>query len=123
MDLSCHEAMVKEANTAFASLDHLKVDYRHFYQQVKKFIDVAASLNQIERSKRNDVLFRDCLDRCTHEKLRLEQLSSEHNSVMNSLTRSQECLQSLHNEAEEFKNRLLRIEKQVSACTVETKNL
>ncbi|CAM8943494.1 unnamed protein product [Rhodiola kirilowii] len=123
MDLSCHEAMVKEANTAFASLDHLKVDYRPFYQQVKDFIDAAASLNQIERSKRNDVLFRDCLNRCTHEKLRLEQLSSEHNSVMNSLTRSQECLQSLHNEAEEVRNRLLRIEKQVSACTVETRNL
>uniref|UniRef100_A0A7N0TQ88 Uncharacterized protein n=1 Tax=Kalanchoe fedtschenkoi TaxID=63787 RepID=A0A7N0TQ88_KALFE len=123
MDPTSHESMVKEANTVFGSLDRLKVDYGQFYQCVKDFIDAASSFNQVKTSIHNSVLYQDYHDRCNQEKLRLEQLSAEHASVMTSLARSQEHLKSLQNEAEEARNRLLQIEQKISDCEMEAKNL
>ncbi|RVX06737.1 hypothetical protein CK203_014997 [Vitis vinifera] len=115
-----HESMVREANSAFAGLDRLGIDYRPFYERVKKFIGCASTLAQIESTIRNDLASQELMNSYRSKMSHYENISRVHSKAMGAFTSSDDRLHFLQKEAIRVREMLLQIETQLSCCEVET---
>lgn len=120
MDPQDHESMVREANSAFAGLDRLGIDYRPFYERVKKFIGCASTLAQIESTIRNDLASQELMNSYRSKMSHYENISRVHSKAMGAFTSSDDRLHFLQKEAIRVREMLLQIETQLSCCEVET---
>lgn len=120
MDPLDHKSMVREANSAFAGLDHLGMDYRPFYERVKKFISCSSALSQIESTINNDYSSQQLMDSYCRQISHYEKISRVHSKGMTALTSSDVRLCSLQKEAIRFEQMLRQIETRLSCCEVET---
>ena len=117
MDPLDHDSMVREANSAFAGLDHLGIIYRPFYERVKKFISCSSTLAKIESTICNA---QQLMDSYHHKMSHYESISRVHGKAMTALTSSGDRLRSLQKEAVRVKQMLLQIETELSCSEVET---
>lgn len=123
MDPLNHESMTQAVDCTFAALDHLSVNYSHFSERARKFIDCASSLAEIERSIHNDLSSQQLIKWYHNEIDRFDNISRTHADVVDAFTTSDHRLQSLGKEAARVKEMLLKIERQVSDCEAETLEL
>ncbi|KAK6935357.1 Zinc finger, CCHC-type [Dillenia turbinata] len=119
MDPLEHATMEREANIAFSALNSLKVNYGPFAEHIREFICSAKSLAEIDAS----ICREDASERLEHEKVCRDNLSHLHAEITNELGTSREQVQSLCEEENRLRNKLLQIETQRTQHEDKAKNL
>ncbi|XP_057984044.1 uncharacterized protein LOC131168550 [Malania oleifera] len=123
MDPLDHEVMTREANSAFAALDCLSIDYRPFHKRVNEFISCASSLAKLEECNWNNVSSRELVGWCNSEKAQFDRITRIHAEAMAAVTISKKSFQSLHEMIFCTRNLLLQIENQLSYCEAKMLNI
>ncbi|KAK6935362.1 hypothetical protein RJ641_035517 [Dillenia turbinata] len=119
MDPLEHATMEREANIAFSALNSLGVNYGPFAEHIREFICSAKSLAEIDAS----ICREDASERLEHEKVCRDKLSHLHAEITNELRTSREHVQSLCEEENRLKKKLLQIETQRTQYEDKAKNL
>ncbi|KAA8530049.1 hypothetical protein F0562_004758 [Nyssa sinensis] len=120
MDFRDHESMVREANSTFAALECLSIDYQPFREQVKEFIYCAALLGAIEMCICSS---EEIVEQYKLKKLQLDNISRLHAEATDALKASNERLQLLREKACHVKDLLIQIETEMSCCQAENVDL
>ncbi|KAF5456940.1 hypothetical protein F2P56_021088 [Juglans regia] len=123
MDPLKHESMTQAAKATFDVLDRLLVDYTPFRERVRKFIDQASSLADMERSATNEHSLQELIEQYHCEKVGYEDICHIHAETVSSLMASSQRILSLREEASCVRDLLLRVENQLSSCEAEKKVL
>ncbi|KAG6676178.1 hypothetical protein I3842_15G139800 [Carya illinoinensis] len=123
MDPLKHESMTQAAKATFDVLDRLSVDYTPFRECVRKFIDLASSLADMEHPATNEHSLQELIEQYHCEKVRYEDICHFHAKTVSSLMASSQRILSLREEVSYVKDLLMRVENQLSGCEAETKVL
>lgn len=95
MDALNYESMTKAAKAIFDVLDQLSVDYRPLRERVRKFIDQASSISEMEHSATNEHSLQELIEQYHSEKVRYEDICHNHAETVSSLTASSQCAKRL----------------------------
>lgn len=120
MDPLNHVAMTREANSAFAALNRLCIDYRCFHGRVKEFIACVAVLAEIEETKKIHFSYRELGDRFEYMKVRFDDATCVHAEATVSVTGLKKSLGLISEEVSQLRNMLVQFEKQLSIFEAKT---
>lgn len=115
-----HESMKEAAETAFAILNDLRVDYKKFSGHVLDYINFASSIAEIDKSNENILTVEDLNKLFEEEKVRFAQLQHDHAKTKALLKVSQRHRQLLCEQVSNLKALLNEKQNQLKFCELET---
>ncbi|XP_047158348.1 uncharacterized protein LOC124828983 [Vigna umbellata] len=115
-----HESMKEAAETTFAILDVLQVDYKKFSDHVLDYINFASSIAKIDRSMENFLTMEDLNKFFEEEKMRLDQLQDDHVKTKALLEASKRHGQLLCEQVSHLEAMLNAKQNQLKFCELET---
>ncbi|XP_068472030.1 uncharacterized protein [Phaseolus vulgaris] len=114
------ESMKEAAETAFAILNDLRVDYKKFSDHVLDYINFASSIAEIDKSKENLLTVEDLNKLFEEEKMRFAQLQDEHTKTKALLVVSKRQRQLLCEQVSNLEAMLNEKQNQLKFCELET---
>ncbi|XP_022633477.1 uncharacterized protein LOC106753695 isoform X2 [Vigna radiata var. radiata] len=111
-----HESMKEAAETTFAILNVLQVDYKKFSDHVLDYISFSSSIAEIDKSMENLLIMEDLNKLFEEEKMRLAQLQDNHVKTKASLEASKRHRQLLCEEVSNLEAMLNEKQNQLKFC-------
>ncbi|KOM38461.1 hypothetical protein LR48_Vigan03g184300 [Vigna angularis] len=115
-----HESMKEAAETTFAILNVLQVDYKKFSDHVLDYINFSSSIAEIDKSMENFHTMEDLNKLFEEEKKRLAQLQDDHVKTKALLEASKRHRQLLCEEVSDLEAMLNEKQNQLKFCELET---